>query len=209
MSNSQALIGNLQRGLAFILSAPAGTGKTTLVYRLLAEFPSVKLNISYTTRKPRPGEVNGQDYHFISKEAFQKKIEENDFLEWAEVFGNYYGTSKEALMSDLKKGHHVMLVIDTQGAKKVMDTHFPVTSIFLSPPSFEELRRRLVARGTDSQEAIDQRLAWSKKELDLSHLYDYHIVNQDLNIAYEVLRCILIAEEHRNVGKKTCLQQKI
>lgn len=200
MSNS--LLGNHPKGLAFILSAPAGTGKTTLAHKLVKEFPCVKTSISYTTRQPRVGEVDGRDYFFISKEEFEKKIEQHEFLEYAKVFDHYYGTSKKALVNELEKGYHTVLVIDTQGAKKIIQDDFAAISIFVSPPSIDELKRRLVSRGTDSPESIKTRLSWAEQELEMASLYDYNIVNNDLNIAYEILRCIVIAEEHRNVRRK-------
>lgn len=187
----------MNKGLVFVVSAPAGTGKTTLVRMLLDEFSSVVESVSFTTRHPRENEVAGRDYHFISKAEFRKKIEEGEFLEYAEVFGNYYGTSRKALEQQLGKGKHVILVIDTQGAlqlKKKLDAVF----IFVSPPSLEELRARLFQRRSESEESMEKRLSWAEKEMELLLQYDYHIVNDQLKVAYDALRSILIAEEHRN-----------
>jgi len=190
------LLGNLSQGLIFVVSAPAGTGKTTLVNRLKKEFNSVIESISCTTRKPREGEIDGQDYHFLTLEQFKAKINIGDFLEYAEVFGNYYGTSREYILSERSKGKHLILVIDTQGAmqlKKMIDAIF----IFLQPPSIETLRDRLYKRNTENEEQAEKRLTIAKEEMAMIDHYDYSIVNEDVETAYHVLRSILIAEEHR------------
>jgi guanylate kinase len=194
---AQKLLGNFSHGLVFVISAPAGTGKTTLLKMLQSEFPSVIGSISCTTRSPRPGEEPGKDYYFISRKEFEKKIGEGDFLEYATVFGHYYGTSKEYVLREQKMGKHVLLVIDTQGALQLKKKHFPATFIFVSPPSLQELRERLFKRQTESAEVMEQRLSWAKGEMALAHHYDYHIVNDNLENAYQILRGILIAEEHR------------
>lgn len=190
------LLGNNKRGLTFIVSAPAGTGKTTLVQRLTKEFPSVVASISYTTRAPRAGETNGVDYFFIDKEEFEKKIAEEEFLEYVVLYGQYYGTSRKWLESNLDAGKHVVLVIDTQGAD-LLRQRIPVVSIFIQPPALEELRRRLENRSTESIEKIEERLALAKEELKAVQLYNYAIVNDNIEIAYQVLKSIFIAEEHR------------
>ena len=187
----------MSKGSVFVLSAPAGTGKTTLVRMLSQEFPCIHESVSCTTRPIRPGEVEGKDYHFLSREQFEKKVAEGDFLEYAEVFGYYYGTSRAIVSAQQQSGKHVFLVIDTQGAMKLKEQGFPAILIFLSPPSLEELERRLVNRQTDSQDVIEKRLSWAKKELARADKYDYHIVNDRLEEAYAVLRSIVIAEEHR------------
>jgi guanylate kinase len=184
-------------GLVFVISAPAGTGKTTLVRMLIEEFSRVVESVSFTTRPPRENEVPGRDYNFISEKEFEKRIAEEDFIEYAQVFGNYYGTSGKFLESQREKGKHVILVIDTQGAlqlKEKLDAVF----IFISPPSLDELRARLYRRRSETEEAIEHRLSWAEKEMALASKYDYHIVNDHLKTAYEALRSILIAEEHRN-----------
>jgi len=191
------LLGNLKKGLLFVVSAPAGTGKTTLVKMLMEEFPCIKASISCTTRHPRKGETPDVDYFFISREQFQKKILAGDFFEYAEVFGDYYGTCKESVIHLLEKGMHVVLVIDTQGASQVRK-QIKSTHIFISPPSMEELHKRLHERKTETSEVIERRLAWAENELQRAHGYDYQIVNDNLQVAYQVLRSIFIAEEHRN-----------
>lgn len=190
-------LGGLKRGMVFVISAPAGTGKTTLVRMLRQEFSCVVESVSYTTRKPRKNEVAGVDYFFISNEEFEQKIREGDFLEYAKVFNHYYGTSRKFVGLEQDKGKHVILVIDTQGALQLMGTYTAVF-IFISPPSIEELRRRLMTRRADTIEAIEERLSWAQHEMSLSNRYDYQIVNEDLGVAYTVLKSILIAEEHKN-----------
>lgn len=191
------VLGSLKKGLIFVLSAPAGTGKTTLVRMLTKEFDCVVESISFTTRKPRPNEKDGRDYHFVSKEEFEKKIREGEFLEHAKVFDHYYGTSRKVVEAARSQGKHVVLVIDTQGAMQLKE-FLPAVFIFISPPNLEELRSRLLTRKTDTEESIQHRLSWAEKEMTLASRYDYHIINDDLNTAYDVLRSILVAEEHKS-----------
>lgn len=194
---AQKLLGNLPKGLCFVISAPAGTGKTTLVRMLSQEFPCVYESVSCTTRPPRQGEVNGKDYHFLSKEEFKEKISQGDFLEYAEVFEYHYGTSKSLVVEEQNLGKHVFLVIDTQGAMQLKKKQFPALFIFLSPPSIAELKERLIKRKTESMEVIEKRLSWAQAEMAMLVNYDYHIVNDNLEQAYAILRSIVIAEEHR------------
>jgi guanylate kinase len=190
------VLGNLDRGMAFVLSAPAGTGKTTLVKMLAQEFDRVKESVSCTTREPRVGEVPGEHYHFLTEEEFLCREAANDFLESVELFGYRYGTSKLLLENLLQEGNHVILTIDTQGALKLKDSLL-AKYIFLSPPSLEELRQRLINRKTETLASINRRVSWAETELALREHYDYHIVNEDLDVAYDVLRSIIIAEEHK------------
>jgi guanylate kinase len=190
------LLGKTKQGLVFVMSAPAGTGKTTLLHMLLDEFPGVVESISCTTRPPRPGEVDGEHYHFLTGEEFDRRIERGEFLEHAEVFGIRYGTSRKIVDDLLAKGKHVFMVLDTQGAlaiQKQMEAVF----IFLSAPSRDEQHRRLVERKTESEEMIERRLAWAAHELEQINAYDYHIVNDNLNAAYQSLRAVFIAETHK------------
>jgi len=190
------VLGNLKRGRLFILSAPAGTGKTTLVDRLVLEFPCIIQSISYTTRDPRPGEVQGVNYHFISEEEFRLKVIAGEFLEHVKLYGKEYGTSQKWVQTQLEQGKHVVLVIDTQGALLLKD-RVEATYIFIAPPSFEELERRLVKRNTESSEHISERLKIAEKEIEAQKNYDYAIVNHELSVAYDVLKSIIIAEEHK------------
>lgn len=196
MSSKQRLVGNCSRGKLFIVSAPAGTGKSTLVDLLTAEFTAVKRSISCTTRKARAGELDGVHYHFVSEGVFEQKIKENAFLEHVTLFGNSYGTLKEDVEKMRQTGSHVVLVIDTQGAQELMKAQDGVF-IFIMPPNENELSKRLFDRGTESAESIKRRLSEVEREMSCSKHYDYTIVNDDINIAYQVLRSIVIAEEHR------------
>lgn len=189
------LLGELKKGLIFVVSAPAGTGKTTLVRMLCEEFDCVHESVSFTTRPARANEVPGRDYNFISAAEFEQRIAQNDFLEYATVFGHYYGTSRSYVDQQQKLGKHVILVVDTQGALQLME-RIEAQFIFLIPPSMSELRRRLESRKSESPEAIEQRLSWAEKEIAIASRYDYQIVNDHLKTAYEVLRSILIAVEH-------------
>lgn len=194
---STKVLGNTKKGLLFVISAPAGTGKSTLVEMILKEFPEeIAESCSCTTRAPRPGEISEQHYEFLTVPEFEAKIAAGEFLEYAQVFGNYYGTRKEEVKRLLAQGKHVVLVIDTQGAMKIK-SQVPAIFIFISPPTFEELRRRLLKRRTEDEEKIHERLLWAKEEIEMVHNYDYLIVNDHLNVTYHVLRSIFIAEEHK------------
>ncbi len=190
------LFGNGKRGLLFILSAPAGTGKTTLVHRLTREFPCIVASVSCTTRPPRKGEIDGTHYYFLQEEEFLQRIANNDFLEHVKLFGHYYGTSKSLVEMQLSQGKHVVLVIDTQGALQVKGL-LPGAMIFIMPPSLEELLLRLSKRNTESHFSIEQRLSQAKQEMNCAPLYDYCFINDDLDTAYQILRSIFIAEEHK------------
>lgn len=194
----QKLLGNLEKGRLFVLSAPAGTGKTTLVQKLVSEFTSVIQSVSYTTREPRINEVQGVHYNFISREQFEQKIEEGELLEYVTLYGDYYGTSKKWVEEKENQGKHVILVIDTQGAL-LLKKKEPVPLIFVRPPSLQALKERLEKRQSETPERIQERLSWAKHEIEASQDYDYLIINDDLEVAYEALRSILIAEEHKNL----------
>lgn len=197
----QKVLGNKKRGQLFILSAPAGTGKTTLMEMLSAEFSSVVASISFTTRAPREDEEDGIHYNFVSREAFEKKIAEGDFLEHVTLYGDYYGTSRAWVEKRLAEGKHVVLVIDTQGTINLRN-QVAATFIFVKPPSLKELRVRLLKRRTESNEVIQKRLNWAAEEMERAKLYDYTLINDDLDTAYQVLRSIVIAEEHRVTQEK-------
>ena len=193
----QKLLGNLKKGLIFVVSAPAGTGKTTLVRMLCDEFDCVHKSVSFTTRSARANEVAGRDYNYISDAEFKKVIAQQGFLEYAKVFGHYYGTGRSDVDALRNQGKHVVLVIDTQGALQLMEQIKGVFT-FIRPPSISELRHRLESRKSDSMDSIEQRLSWAEKEMSMAERYDYQIVNDNLKTAYEALRSIVIAEEHRN-----------
>ena len=190
----QKLLGNIKKGLIFVLSSPSGAGKTTLVRMLSSEFDCVVESISYTTKKPREEEKEAIDYFYISEKEFEKKIKEGFFLEHAKVYNNYYGTSKEFIKKTLDSSKHIVLVIDTQGAmqlKKLIDAIY----IFISPPSISELEKRMQKRKGDQD--IEKRLQAAEKELEQISNYDYNIINDNLKMTYNILKSILIAEEHK------------
>lgn len=196
MNNSSTPSNKKKPGLAFVVSAPAGTGKTTLVKMLVKEFPNVVASISLTTRSPRPEELNGRDYFFVSTNEFEEKIQAGEFLEHVKLYGDYYGTSRQWVQDQLQKGNHVILTIDTQGAL-LLKNHFPAVFIFIFPPSIEELKKRLELRKTETPAEIERRMAVAKKEIESAKFYDYTLINDDLKVAYNTLHSILIAEEHR------------
>lgn len=172
-------------GNLFILSAPSGAGKSSLISALLKHESKrvMQVSVSHTTRDSRPGEVNGEHYHFVSVEAFKKQISQNEFYEYAEVFGNYYGTSETAIDDQLAKGIDVFLDIDWQGAQQVRMKKPDVTTIFITPPSREELENRLRNRGQDSEEVIQGRMAQAQAECSHYQEFDYIIINDDFDQA--------------------------
>lgn len=190
-----------KKGLLYIVSAPAGTGKTTLIERLKSEFKSVVPSISYTTRTPRAGEVDGVHYHFVSESQFKQMLDQKEFLETVELYGSYYGTSKLDVQSSLEKGNHVFLVIDTQGAEKIKNGPLKVsTTIFIKPPSLEALKKRLENRKTESKELLEKRLKWAEIEMESEKNYEFSLINDNLDEAYDVLRSIFIAVDHRRTS---------
>lgn len=172
-------------GNLYVVAAPSGAGKTTLVRLLLAREPAVQLSISYTTRAPRPGEENGREYHFVTVDQFKTMISAGDFLEWAEVHGNYYGTSQKWIADQLAAGHDILLEIDWQGAQQVRKQFPAAIGIFILPPSLDELARRLTGRGTDAAEVIARRLAAAEAEMRHVGEFDYVIINDLLDRALE------------------------
>ncbi len=180
-------------GNLYVVAAPSGAGKTTLVRLLLDKEPEVQLSISYTTRDPRPGEQDGREYHFIDSAEFRAMIDRHDFLEWAEVHGNFYGTSKRWIADRLAAGGDVLLEIDWQGAQQVRALFPAAIGVFILPPSMDELTRRLTGRGTDSSEVISRRLAAAQAEMRHVGEFDYVIINDQLERALEDLRAVVRA----------------
>ncbi len=170
-------------GHLYIVAAPSGTGKTTLVRLLLENDPGIRLSISYTTRAPRAGEEDGREYHFVGVPDFLTKIGTGDFLEWAEVHGNYYGTSRTWIEAEMAAGRDVLLEIDWQGAQQVRKIFPAAIGVFILPPSLAELERRLSGRGTDSAETIARRMAAARDEMRHMAEFDYVIINDDLQQA--------------------------
>ena len=182
------------RGNLFILSAPSGAGKSSLINALLKKHANMKVSVSHTTRAPRPGEENGMHYHFVSTDEFKALIAKDDFFEWAQVFDNYYGTSKQAIESQLDAGIDVFLDIDWQGAQQVRKIMPSVQTIFILPPSKEELEQRLNNRGQDSAEVIASRMAKAQSETSHYNEYDFVIVNDDFESALADIEIIVMAQ---------------
>jgi guanylate kinase len=185
------------RGQLFVVSAPSGTGKTTVVERLVQIFPDLALSRSYTSRLLRAGEKDGVDYNFITRASFEAMIAEDAFLEWADVFGNLYGTCKADAERELATGRDLVLVIDVQGARQVRSNGANTVGIFVLPPSFEALEQRLRGRSKDSEEAIRKRLATARREIRAVAEYEYVIVNDELDACVDRLRAIVLAERAR------------
>jgi guanylate kinase len=180
-------------GNVFVISAPSGTGKSTLTSRLVQSLEGLIFSISTTTRPPREGEVEGQDYFFVDREAFDRTIAESGFLEWVEVYDNRYGTGRDWILQQLAKGVDVLLDIETTGALAVKERMPDAIMIFILPPSAAELERRLRSRGKDSEEQIEMRLKYARHELELFPEYDHLIVNDDLEAAYRQLESVVLA----------------
>jgi guanylate kinase len=186
-----------RRGLLFVVSAPSGTGKTTIVERLVQVVPNLKMSRSYTSRPSRPGECDGKDYNFITRERFDDMVRADAFLEWADVFGNRYGTSAADTERELASGRDLVLVIDVQGARQVRSRRPDVIGIFMLPPSFEVLEHRLRGRSKDTEDAIHRRLATARAEVAAVTEYDYVVVNDELDACVDRLRAIVLAERAR------------
>jgi guanylate kinase len=193
-------------GLIFIISAPSGTGKTTLVREVIQKLPGLQFSVSFTTRLPRPNEKEGEDYHFVSHSTFQRMVEKNSFLEWAEVLGNRYGTPRPEFKKLELEGVDLILDIDTQGARKVMKEIGQPVLIYLLPPSLKVLKERLVNRGGDSLEMVKFRLSNARRDIEEAHGYHYVIVNDSMEDAVKKLKSIIIAERCRR-GKDLILEE--
>jgi len=190
------------RGNLFIVSAPSGAGKSSLISALLKDKPTDKqVSVSHTTRQPRPGEVNGQHYHFVSVEEFKALIEDNAFFEWAEVFGNYYGTSRKVIEQTLNEGIDVFLDIDWQGAQQVKKLMSEAIGVFILPPSRAELESRLTGRGQDSDEIIAGRMAQAASEISHYAEYDFIIINDDFDTALADLIAIIRSQRLTGAGQ--------
>ena len=186
-----------RRGLLFIVSAPSGTGKTTLVERLVQTVPNLQMSRSYTSRKARPGEQDGVDYNFISRDRFEGMTRDGAFLEWADVFGNYYGTSAADTEAELARGRDVVLVIDVQGARQVRSRGIETVGVFVLPPAASVLEQRLRGRSKDTEEQIRKRLDIACREVGEFVQYDYVVINDELETAVDRLRAIVLAERAR------------
>lgn len=188
----------MEKGTLFIISAPSGTGKTTILRKIIASMEKVVFSVSHTTRLPRTGEQEGADYFFIDEDTFETMRQQGFFLEWAEVHGNLYGTSSSAVLAATEQGLDVLLDIDVQGARQIREKLGDMgVFVFIAPPSFEELEKRLAGRSTDQEAIIAKRLQNAKDEMKSIGHYDYVIVNDIVDEASEVLKAIIIAERSR------------
>ncbi len=186
-----------QEGLPIIISAPSGAGKTTLCQALRKRLPDLNFSVSHTTRAPRKNEQDGVDYHYISKEKFLEMVDNGEFLEWAKIHGNYYGTSRKNIEDTLQKGKDLVLELDVQGVEALRTLKYQGVFIFVLPPSMEELEKRLAGRGTEPDNQIKQRLEVGKKEIAKSHLYDYAVTNVNIDESVETILSIIRAEKKR------------
>ncbi len=184
----------VNRGKLYVVSAPSGAGKTTLIKEVLSRFKTLSYSVSHTTRAPRKKEQQGIDYYFITQEEFQEKINQNYWLEWAEVHGNYYGTSKNFIKTSLDQGKSLILDIDVQGTCEIIKSGLEMVTIFIMPPSIEILSQRLENRGSDSKKVIDKRIENAKIEIAKNNMYQYIVLNDDLDKAREEL-CLIFKEE--------------
>jgi guanylate kinase len=180
-----------------VVSGPSGTGKTTLCKKLIRLFPDLSFSISYTTRPRRRNEKSGKDYHFVTPEAFKDMIDKGEFAEWAEIYGNFYGTSRSSIEQALNEGHDLIFDIDSQGARQLKRAYPLGISIFLLPPSVSELERRLCNRKTDSEETIRRRMNKARQEISQVETYEYIVINNVLEDTLHVLQSIIVAEKHR------------
>lgn len=189
-------------GLIVVMTAPSGTGKTTLAERVFKQEPTLAFSVSHTTRPPRDGEVNGEDYHFVSESEFDALIAQDAFAEWAHVHKRRYGTSKAEIARIQEEGNDVLLDVDVQGAHELLKTYPDALSIFVLPPSMKELEKRLKGRGTDSTDQVDVRLRTARSEILEAQYFRYVIVNDELSEAAEQFRAVLRAERQRFVSQK-------
>lgn len=189
--------GATHTGILFVVSSPSGGGKGTLIQRVLKRLPNLSYSVSYTTRQPRDGEVDGREYFFVTQAQFSQMVERNEFLEWARVHSHLYGTSRNQVARDVSLGRDIVLEVDVQGAASIRNLIEDAVSVFILPPSLEVLRERLIARGTDSEEDLAVRLRNAPQELKAYRTFDYVIINDDAEIASAKLIAIIEAERTR------------
>ncbi len=198
----------MRRGKTFIICGPSGVGKGTVVARLLASDPALYLSVSATTRLPRTGEEDGVHYHFLTRERFQEWIEAGDFLEYAQYVGNFYGTPRLYVDRAMDQGRDVLLDIDVQGAAQIHRQRPEAVRIFVAPPSWEELERRLIGRGTEDMEKVRSRLERGREEFSVAGGFDYFVINDTVDRAVEELRAIMLAEHCRPEERMALIDRK-
>ena len=189
----------VRKGMLLVISGPSGTGKGTLIERLMKEDPTLVFSVSATTRAPRPGEIDGVHYHFVTNERYDELVAENAFVEYANVHGNRYGTLRSEVYERLERGENVVLDIDVQGALNVIASEKEKVSIFILPPSMQELRSRLTGRGTENEEAVERRLHNAVWEISQKDKYQYKVINDDLESCLHTLQAIIEAEKHSSI----------
>ena len=197
----------MKKGLLIVVSGPSGVGKGTVCKAFLKKYKEVFLSVSATTRKPREGEVDGENYYFIKKDDFLEKIENNGFLEYAEYVDNYYGTPKNVVLDKLDAGQDVLLEIELQGAMKVKKAYSEALFIFLLPPNMKILRDRIEKRGTENIDIIDKRMEKAQDEIDFIEYYDYIVVNEDVEVAADTIYSIIESEKYRVVRNKELIEE--
>ena len=197
------------RGTLFVVSSPSGGGKGTIIRHVLDEVPNLSYSVSFTTRAPRPGETNGVEYFFISRDVFDEMVTSGEFLEWACVHGNYYGTAKRQIAEETAAGVDIVLEVDVQGAASVRQLLLDSVSIFILPPSYEVLKERLIARGTDSPQELEVRLRNAPEELRQYSAFDYVIINDEVDRAAAQLASIIYAERARCVRQENLVREVI
>ncbi|EFI36023.1 guanylate kinase [Desulfonatronospira thiodismutans ASO3-1] len=185
------------KGILLVISAPSGAGKSTLIRMLCRDYPGFGFSVSYTTRKPRENEVHGKDYFFVQKDEFQGLIAKNFFAEWAEVHGNFYGTPARQVLESIQEGRSLIMDVDIQGARQIKNNLQQGAYIFIFPPSLDDLRQRLMHRGSDTAGAVEKRLQNAAGEMLKSDFFDYWLVNDDLDSSYARLKAIVLAEMQR------------
>lgn len=199
----------VSRGMLIVVSSPSGGGKGTLIDRVLKTVPDLAFSVSYTTRAPRGSEQNGREYFFVDEPAFRAMIERGEFLEWADVYGHLYGTSVSQVARERAAGHDIILEIDVQGAESIRHKVSDAISIFILPPSFELLRKRLVARATDSPADLQRRLTGAPAEVAQYEHFDYVILNDDINRASQQLAAVIYAERARRERQQMTLREAL